>query len=89
MDMRCFSCDLPLAHLQAAYFERITSGVHATAALHSIGIDRMCCRSHFVCYPLQLQDTLVTMSTKEPRATTGGPLKLMFENCSRRLVSTG
>ena len=87
--MRCFSCDLPLAQLQAAYFEYVKSGVHATDALRSIGINRMCCRSHFVCYPSQLQDTLVAMSTKEPRATTGGPLKLMFENYSRRLVSTG
>jgi DNA-directed RNA polymerase subunit N len=44
IQMRCFSCGKPVAHLWEDYKKRVEKGENAGKVLDSLGLKRYCCR---------------------------------------------
>jgi len=48
INIRCWSCGKPLAHLYEEYVERINKGEERKKVLDELGLDRYCCRAMFL-----------------------------------------
>lgn len=67
----CYTCHAPIGHLWPIYREEHAAGKDVKALLQSLGIDRFCCRKHFITYDERLVDTVVTKSMDEEETTPG------------------
>lgn len=45
INIRCWSCGKPIAHLWESYKERVKNGEDRKKVMDSLGIDRYCCRT--------------------------------------------
>ena len=54
---RCFACNKPLRHLEE-YLKAIEDGRGVDITLDILGYTRMCCRSHYITYPVDLENIL-------------------------------
>lgn len=54
---RCFACNKPLNHLDD-YIKMTGKGISIDAVLDTLGYRRMCCRSHYITYPIELENNL-------------------------------
>jgi len=57
INIRCFSCGKPLAHLYESYQERIKKGEEPKKVLDDLKLKRFCCRSLFLSH-VDLIDTI-------------------------------
>lgn len=48
INIRCFSCGKPIAHLWEKFKEKIAKGEDKTQVLKELGIERYCCRAAFL-----------------------------------------
>lgn len=48
IEIRCFSCGKPIAHLWDKYQKMVEEGKSPEKALDELGIERYCCRSMFL-----------------------------------------
>ena len=55
--VRCFSCGKPIAHLWKEYKERVSKGENPKVVLDELGVDRYCCRAHFISH-IDFMDTI-------------------------------
>jgi len=48
--IRCWSCGKPIAHLWEEYEKRVKAGEDAGKVLDELGLERYCCRMHFLAH---------------------------------------
>ncbi len=48
IQIRCYSCGKPIAHLWEEYQKRIEKGENRKNILDSLGLKRYCCRQTFI-----------------------------------------
>ena len=48
IQITCFSCGKPIAHLWEEYKKRIAAGEDSKKVLDELGLERYCCRSVFL-----------------------------------------
>ena len=52
--VRCWSCNLPIAHLYSSYVRQTSRGEAPEATFVALGLDRICCRRMFLSQPVGL-----------------------------------
>lgn len=57
INIRCYSCGKPLAHLYESYVERTKTGENPKSVLDDLKLKRFCCRSLFLSH-VDLIDTI-------------------------------
>ena len=57
INIRCFSCGKPVAHLYESYTERVKKGEEPKKVLDDLKLKRFCCRSLFLSH-VDLIDTI-------------------------------
>jgi len=45
INIRCWTCGKPIAHLWQDYKERVANGEEAGKVMDSLGLERYCCRA--------------------------------------------
>lgn len=45
INVRCWTCQKPIAHLWTDYSERTSNGEHAGKVMDDLGLERYCCRA--------------------------------------------
>ena len=45
INIRCWSCGKPIAHLWESYKERVKNGEDRKKVMDSLGVERYCCRA--------------------------------------------
>ena len=48
INIRCWSCGKPVAHLWASYKERVAKGEDPGKVMTELGLERYCCRAMFM-----------------------------------------
>jgi DNA-directed RNA polymerase subunit N len=48
INVRCWSCGKPIAHLWDEYNERVSAGEDKKKVLDDLGLERYCCRSSVI-----------------------------------------
>lgn len=46
--IRCMSCGKPIGHLWGKFQDKVKSGEKVKEVLDDLGIERFCCRAHFI-----------------------------------------